>query len=135
MKTSRSKQAFDRFSKALKNLERTLTLPEDNEDYRNSTILAFVLAEETFWKALKWILKEEVGINTTGPKPALQEAYQQKWLGEDDKLWLGMVDDRNNVAHTYNEDLAKKIYNNIKTYAPEMRQTHNLLVESYSSLS
>ena len=135
MHTKRSSQAFDRFDKALANLERTLTLPEGNEDYRNSTILAFLLAEETVWKALKWILKEEVGIDISGPKPVLKEAYQQEWLGEDDKLWLGMVDDRNNVSHTYNEETAKAIYQNIKTYALAMRYTHGILSALYKNLA
>jgi hypothetical protein len=41
MSDTRPAQAFVKFTHALANLERTMTLPEDNEDYRNSAILAF----------------------------------------------------------------------------------------------
>ncbi|HEY4032535.1 MAG TPA: hypothetical protein VGL94_01050 [Ktedonobacteraceae bacterium] len=41
MSDTRPAQAFVKFTHALANLERTMTLPEDKEDYRNSAILAF----------------------------------------------------------------------------------------------
>ena len=47
MSDTRPVRAFANFTRALANLERTMTLPEDNEDYRNSAILAFLLAQET----------------------------------------------------------------------------------------
>jgi len=53
MSATRPVQAFAKFTHALANLERTMTLPEENEDYRNSAILAFLLAQETAWKAIK----------------------------------------------------------------------------------
>ena len=68
MKESRSSQAFAKFSHTLANLERTMTLSEDNEDYRNSAILAFLLAQEAAWKAIKWVLKEKIAIEVAGPK-------------------------------------------------------------------
>jgi hypothetical protein len=39
-----------------------MTLPDDNEDYRNSAILAFLLAQEAAWKAIKWVLKDKIAI-------------------------------------------------------------------------
>jgi len=40
----------------------------DNEDYRNSAILAFLLAQETAWKAIKWVLKDKIAIEVAGPR-------------------------------------------------------------------
>jgi hypothetical protein len=71
MRDIRSIQAFAKFTRALTNLECTMTLPEDNEDYRNSAILAFLLAQETAWKAIKWVLKDKIAIEVAGPKPVL----------------------------------------------------------------
>jgi hypothetical protein len=91
MSDTRPVQAFEKFTLALADLERTMTLPEDNRDYRNSAILAFLLAQETAWKALKWLLKDKIGIEVAGPKPVIQEAFLQGWLGDDDKVWQKTV--------------------------------------------
>jgi len=58
----------------------------DNEDYRNSAILAFLLAQETAWKAIKWVLRDKIAIEVAGPKPVLQEAFLQGWLGSDETV-------------------------------------------------
>ncbi|MEI7670199.1 MAG: HI0074 family nucleotidyltransferase substrate-binding subunit, partial [Pseudomonadota bacterium] len=98
----RISQAFVKFTAALKNFERTMKLPEDNEDYRNSAILSFLLTQETAWKAIKWLLKEEIAIEANGPKTVIQEAFLQGWLGTDSDIWFDMTQDRNLIAHTYN---------------------------------
>ncbi|MEM6602956.1 MAG: HI0074 family nucleotidyltransferase substrate-binding subunit [Pseudomonadota bacterium] len=133
-KEKRSIKAFRNFSKALHNLERTMALPSDNEDYRNSAILSFVIAYEQFWKTLKWILKEYIALDINGPKPILQAAYAQGWLGNKDKLWLNMANDRNLVAHTYDEERAREIYEHVKQYAVSMRDCHKKLSELYPDL-
>ncbi len=127
-------QAFAKFDRALANLERTMTLPEDNEDYRNSAILAFLLAQETAWKVIKWVLKDKIAIEVAGPKPVLQEAFLQGWLGNDDKVWLSMAQDRNLVAHTYNAEQALEIYYRVKDYVVALRKAHDLLTEKYPDL-
>jgi nucleotidyltransferase substrate binding protein (TIGR01987 family) len=134
MSATRPVQAFAKFTQALANLERTMTLPEENEDYRNSAILAFLLAQETAWKAFKWILKDKIAIEVAGPKPVLQEAFLQDWLGKDDTVWLSMAGDRNLVAHTYNAEQAREIYDRVKDYVVALRKTHDLLIENYPDL-
>ena len=134
MSATRPVQAFAKFTHALANLERTMTLPEDNEDYRNSAILAFLLAQETAWKAIKWILKDKIAIEVAGPKPVLQEAFLQGWLGDDDTVWLGMAEDRNLVAHTYSAEQALEIYHRVKDYVVALRNAHDLLIEKYPDL-
>jgi nucleotidyltransferase substrate binding protein (TIGR01987 family) len=135
MNAARSVQGFTKFTHALANLERTLQLPEDNEDYRNSTILAFLLAQEAAWKAFKWVLKDKAGMEVSSPKPVFQEAFSQGWLGNDDTLWLDMAEDRNLVAHTYSAQQAMEIYRRIKGYAAALRQAHTLLVKKYPDLN
>ncbi|MEM0950528.1 MAG: HI0074 family nucleotidyltransferase substrate-binding subunit [Cyanobacteria bacterium P01_H01_bin.74] len=135
MSEIRAAKAFQNFSKTLKNLERTLKLPEDNEDYRNSALLSFVLACEQCWKLLKWVLKEYIAIEARGPKPSIQEAYLQGWLSETDETWLDMADDRNLLSHTYDESQALEIYRRVKNdYAVNMRKLHTLLKEKYPKL-
>jgi nucleotidyltransferase substrate binding protein (TIGR01987 family) len=134
MSDTRPIQAFAKFTHALANLERTMTLPEENEDYRNSAILAFLLAQETAWKAFKWILKDKIAIEVAGPKPVFQEAFLQGWLGNDDTVWLGMAEDRNLVAHTYSAEQAIEIYQRVKDYVVALRKAHDLLTEKYPNL-
>ena len=56
MSATRPVQTFAKFTHALANLERTMTLPEENEDYRNSAILAF---RATASKDVYIVFKEE----------------------------------------------------------------------------
>ncbi len=134
MNAARAGQAFAKFSYALANLERTMKLPETNEDYRNSAILAFLLAQEAAWRAIKWVLKEKMAIEIAGPKPVLQEAFVQGWLGHDDTVWLDMAEDRNLVAHTYSAEQAMEIYQRVKRYVLALRHAHTLLTEKYPDL-
>lgn len=134
MSATRPVQAFAKFTHALANLERTMTLPEENEDYRNSAILAFLLAQETAWKAIKWVLKDKIAIEVAGPKPVLQEAFLQGWLGNDDTAWLGIAEDRNLVAYTYSAEQAIETYHRVKDYVVALRKAHDLLTEKYPDL-
>lgn len=74
-------------------------------------IQAFEFTFECLWKALKSKLEDE-GLPVTSPKSAFQQAYKSALLTEE-KVWLQMLEDRNLVVHTYNKDLADKIYRNI----------------------
>lgn len=130
----RAVKAFRNFSKALGNLERTLLLPSDNEDYRNSAMLSFVIVYEQFWKTLKRLLKEYVALDINGPKPVIQAAYSQGWLDHSDELWLDMANDRNLVAHTYNKERAMEIYQHVKQYAQLMRHCHDKLLSLYPEI-
>ena len=130
----RISQAFVKFTAALKNFERTMKLPEDNEDYRNSAILSFLLTQETAWKAIKWLLKEEIAIEANGPKTVIQEAFLQGWLGTDSDIWFDMTQDRNLIAHTYNAEDAKEIYQKMKNYIVALRDLNNFLTNKYQYL-
>jgi nucleotidyltransferase substrate binding protein (TIGR01987 family) len=131
MSDSRVMQAWTKFAHALANLERTMTLPEDNEDCRSSAILAFLLTQEAAWKVFKLLLKEKLAIELAGPRPVFQEAFVQHWLGDDETVWSRMTVDRNLVAHTYNEEQAMVIYQRVKQYAVILRTAHDLIVKTY----
>jgi nucleotidyltransferase substrate binding protein (TIGR01987 family) len=79
-------------------------------------ILRFMLTYETCWKALKWTLLEDIGIEVNGPKPAFQEAFAQGWLGESMDVWLQMIADRNLIVHTYNETQAEGLFEHLADY-------------------
>lgn len=133
MSATRSQQAFDNFSKALSRLEDALHM-QPTEDTRDIAILRFMFTYETAWKAFKWVLQEKLLINEKAPRPILQEAYGQGWLGDDDTVWLNMAEDRNLVVHTYNEEQAQEIFEHIQQYATIIRMPHDLLLAKYPDL-
>ena len=111
-----------------------MALPEDNEAYRSAAILAFLLAQEAAWKAFKLLLKEKLAIELAGPRPVFQEAFVQRWLGDDETVWSRMTVDRNLVAHTYDEEQAVEIYQRVKQYVILLRTAHDTLMALYPDI-
>lgn len=71
------------------------------------------------------------GKQTYSPKESLKQAYQLRWI-DHEQVWLDMLKDRSQTSHTYDQDLAAEIYENIQNYYPEMRKTYDFLVEHLS---
>jgi len=117
---------------ALDRLEEALALSPDDDTHRDSVILRFVLVYELFWKTLKRFLAHEQ-IEANYPKEVLSKAYQVYWL-ENEKMWLKMIEDRNVVAHTYDEEKAKEIYERIRGYSPELRRTYTFLQSKFADI-
>lgn len=110
-----------KLAKALGRLEEVLDDPVDaHKAIIDATIQRFEFTFELFWKWLKLLL-ENAGVEANFPKQVFKEAYKAKWI-DDEALWLKMLNDRNLTSHTYDEELARVIYESIKTYAPLMRR-------------
>lgn len=84
----------------------------------DATIQRFEFCVELTWKVLKKLLQAE-GEEAKTPKQALRKAYAVGWIDEED-VWPAMIKDRNLTSHTYQEELARKIYTHIHTYYPEL---------------
>ena len=104
--------------RALDRLGEALEVPESNTLAIDGTIQRFEFALELFWKTLKRLLAEE-GVETSTPKDTLRKAFQAGWL-TDETAWLQMLSDRNTTSHIYDEETAKRIYDNIRRNYPEM---------------
>lgn len=120
-KERKLKQSANNLEKSLLRLEEALHENLDNSLIVDGTIQRFEFTIELYWKTLKRLLQAE-GIAAKTPKETLKEAYQVGWL-ENEKAWLQMLRDRNETPHTYNEELALQILENIQGYFPEMKQT------------
>jgi nucleotidyltransferase substrate binding protein (TIGR01987 family) len=120
---------LDNFGRALARLEEGLSLPEGDPISRDVVILRFVLVYETAWKALQRCLAAEK-LEARYPKEVFRQAYQAGWLAQE-APWIRMLDDRNQVAHTYNEATAARIYADIKSYGPELRAVLAYLTERF----
>ena len=84
---------------------------EKTEFIRDSAIKRFELAFDMAWKAIKAFL-EENGVACVSPLSCFREAYRQSLLDYED-IWFEMVKTRNATAHTYKEELAEKVYDQL----------------------
>ncbi len=112
---------LDILNQALQRLGEALAHPLEEDDIvLDATIQRFEFCTELFWKTLKKFLAHE-GIQATSPKDTLRRAYQIKWLQEE-TVWLDMLKDRNLTSHTYDQDEAMRIYQQVKQYHQAMQQ-------------
>lgn len=92
--------------------------PSVSEVERDAAIQRFEFSFEATWKAAQHYLNEKEGIDTASPKATIRSSLQVGILDEDDtRLALEMTDDRNRTVHTYNEDLARRIFADLDRYA------------------
>ena len=85
---------------------------------RDAAIQRFEFSFEAAWKAAQLFLAAKEGIDAASPKSAIRHSLQVGLLSEDDaRLALEMADDRNRTVHTYNEELAKRIFADLDRYA------------------
>jgi len=106
-------QRFDAFVAALTRLEEALAAPE-NPLNRDASIQRFEFTFELAWKALQEALRAE-GIDAASPKRCLRGAFRQGWV-DDEEGWSAMLDDRNRTTHTYDEELARRVYAELARY-------------------
>ena len=99
------------FSDALERLREVLAEPK-TDITRDSAIKRFEFTFDLCWKSLKAFLEERKGVVCRSPKDCFRAAYQSGVI-DYDEFWINLVDERNETAHTYNEDLAEKIYKNL----------------------
>lgn len=130
MKNPKIELGFLNLGKALKTLEDVVLEPMRADKMNvDTTIHRFEYTIELFWKLLKVIL-ESKGVEVVYPREVLQNAYQGHLI-DDEKAWLGMLRDRNLTSHSYKEELALEIYNNIRLYVPVLRKTFDQLQEKF----
>lgn len=107
-KDIRWKQRFQNFKKAFYQLEKAVNTPDLNELERQGLIKAFEFTYELAWTTLKDFLIEKGYTDLIGSKDTLRQAFQVGLISDGD-IWMEMVKSRNLTAHTYNQDTAESI--------------------------
>jgi nucleotidyltransferase substrate binding protein (TIGR01987 family) len=127
METKKAELAFhiSRLEKALITLDEVLALPF-SVVVRDATIQRFEYCFELSWKVLKKALKIE-GVEVNSPRQALRSAFEIGYL-EDIDIWFEMLEDRNMTSHTYDPDIADKVYESAKRLPDEIRKVIRNLV-------
>lgn len=113
---------YDNFLSTLVNLQEIYKYEEPYGKVELTGLVGlYEVCFEQSWKALKEIL-EDNGFEesrTGSPKMIIKTAFKAGIIN-DEELWLTALNDRNNVAHSYNEAIALEIVRNTKAYYYEM---------------
>jgi nucleotidyltransferase substrate binding protein (TIGR01987 family) len=103
--------SITKLKKAYRKLSSGIKLTKDELD-RDGVIQRFEFTFELLWKALK-IYLENQGIIVKTPRDSFAQAFRINIIS-DEKIFLDMLEDRNNASHIYDEETSKKIFNRIK---------------------
>jgi len=109
----RWKQRFSNFKKALERFEEAVAENTQDRLSQEGLIQRFEYTFELAWKSLQDLLQERGLAEVRGPKPVLEQAFQDGLIA-DGVLWMEMMRARNETSHIYDEKVFLKIYGQAK---------------------
>lgn len=127
----RWKQRFEYLDKALHRLHEAVqgTLQEPkNHLYQIALVGAFQFTFELSWKTMKDYLAYQ-GIDVSVPRDVIKQAFHYQLI-QDGDIWIHMLEERNLMAHVYQEPAALIAGKNIRErYVHAIEQLHRYLLE------
>ena len=125
----RWKQRFDNLQRAYQRLRWALEIHQqdpDNDLIRMAVIKAYEFTFELSWKTLKDFLAYN-GIDAKLPREVLKQAFATG-LVINGQLWIDMLEERNLMAHTYDDARARIAVDQIQErYLGGLQQLHDML--------
>jgi len=113
MQDIRWKQRLDNYQKAVRQLTKFIEKGELNELEEQGMIKALEYTYELAWKMIKDYYEEQGEVNIQGSRDALRLAFQRGIIKDGDN-WMKMIKSRIATVHTYNEEVAKQIIQDIR---------------------
>jgi nucleotidyltransferase substrate binding protein (TIGR01987 family) len=116
----------DKYNRNLKSLEKALLqlgeALEQSESpiVRDACLQRFEFSYELLWKTLKIFLEEIHGVRAVSPRQVFKEAFALSIIDEE-LTFVEMIESRNTLSHTYNEEQAAKIYVKCADYLKAMK--------------
>ena len=130
MQDIRWKQRFDNLQSAYQRLQHAIQVIEqtpDNDLIQMALIKAFEMTFELSWKTMKDYLNYN-GIDVKLPREVIKQAFANDII-VNGQLWIDMLEDRNLMAHTYDEARAIKAVNHIcQHYIAGLNDLHQYLL-------
>ena len=113
----RLKERLSSARRALETLKELSGIEKVTVIQRDAAIQRFEYTFEAVWKAGRLYLKAIEGLDIGSPKGVIRACMKTGVFNEEQTaMALDMVDDGNQTSHTYNEDLAEKIYGRLENY-------------------
>jgi len=129
MQDIRWKQRYDNLQSAYLRLQEAIAANQqapDNQLIQMALIKSFEMTFELSWKTMKDYLKYN-GIDVKLPREIIKQAFATDLI-TDGQLWMDMLEDRNLMAHTYDEARALKAVDHIcRRYVAGLEQLHQYL--------
>lgn len=97
------------FEAALAQLSSALDTPADSNLIKAGCIQYFEFTFELAWKTCKLLGSAQGLPECLSPKACLRQAFTLGWI-EEEEVWLGMLEARNRMSHTYDAHRALEIY-------------------------
>lgn len=130
MQDVRWKQRFDNLQSAYQRLQRAVQANAQtpgNDLIQMALIKSFEMTFELSWKTMKDYLKYN-GIDMKLPREVIKQAFANDII-TDGQLWIDMLEDRNLMAHTYDEARALEAVNHIcRRYMAGLEQLYHYLL-------
>jgi nucleotidyltransferase substrate binding protein (TIGR01987 family) len=100
---------------------REATEAEPTRMNKDATIQRFEFTFELAWKTMQECLKSH-GIDCKSPRNSIREAGRLDLVEgvEGVEKWFDFLDNRNLISHSYNEELADKIYKKALEFSKEV---------------
>lgn len=127
---------YENYASALSSLRQAPVQDLDNEFVQSGVIDKFELQFELGWKLFKTMLAYEGDpVSATGsPRDVIKAAFQY-YDFMDESLWLRMLRDRNDSAHIYDADRARRLVDTVITdYIPEFERVNDGLIHRYGDM-
>jgi len=109
----RWKQRFSNYTKALGQLKEFVEKGEElNKHEKQGMIKAFEYTYDLAWNTIKDFYEYQGETGFQGSRDVIQMAFNRELI-KDGEGWMQMLKDRNLTSHTYNEEVADEIAENI----------------------
>ncbi len=114
--------SLDELKKAVETLKVAIDLynnsnPTDllvKNAFRDACIQRFEYCIEMSWK----ISMKSLGSSTVAAKPAIREMARSNLINNPE-LWFTFIEARNETSHSYDEEVAVKVFDKIQLFFPE----------------
>lgn len=107
---------------AIELYKKATTDSDEKKAFRDACIQRFEYTLELSWKVSMKIL----GSQTAASKVAVREMARNNLI-KNPENWLQFIDSRNNTSHSYDEDIAQKVYADIEKFIFEAQQLYKTL--------
>ena len=106
---------FDKAFEQLGDIVRTVQRRELSRLEKQGAIHTFEFTYELGWNLLRDYLRWQGTADLIGSRDTIREAFSVGLI-EDGETWMQMLQDRNRTTHTYNEETAEAILQNITSH-------------------
>jgi nucleotidyltransferase substrate binding protein (TIGR01987 family) len=96
--------------------ERAATDSAEQKAFRDACIQRFEYCLELSWKTSMKLLGQSVN----AAKPAVREMARNDLIS-DPSLWISFVDARNSTSHSYDEEVARMVFEKVQIFLPKVK--------------